>query len=148
MRRLVGAAAPDVDWAAVRQDFESDALTTIGICKKYRIGHDVLALHARRAKWHIEHRAGGLDRSILIRQLFSVLENQIKHLEGAEMTTTGEKEVAVLGKLAATLEKLIEMDARAAIKRPGASQTREMQDLRNKLIKRLEEFKQVHTQQS
>lgn len=145
MRRAARAVAPEIDWDAARRDYESDALTTIGICKKYGIAHDVLAVHARRAKWHTEHRSGGLDRSILIRQLFGVLETQIKHLEGVEMTTTGEKEVAVLGKLAATLEKLIEIDAKATIRKPGAAQTKEMQDLRNKLVKRIEAFKQIRS---
>ena len=145
MRRAARAVAPDLDWDAIRLDYESDALTSIGICRKYGIGHDVLATHARRSKWYGEHRSNGLDRSILIRQLFGVLETQIKHLEGVEMTTTGEKEVAVLGKLAATLEKLLELDSKAVNKRPDAAQTKEMQDLRNKLIKRLEAFKQAQT---
>lgn len=147
MRRL-SAVAPDLDWDAVRHDYESDALTTIGICKRYGIGHDVLAAHARRARWFGEHRTDGLDRTILIRQLFGVLETQIKHLEGIEMTTTGEKEVAVLGKLAATLEKLIEIDGKAATKRPSPAQTKEVQEFRNKLVKRIEEFKQLHSEQS
>ncbi|MHB1104224.1 MAG: hypothetical protein ACYC0C_15925 [Devosia sp.] len=145
MRRYAMAVAPDIDWDAARLDYESDALTTIGICRKYGIGHDVLAVHARRAKWHGEHRSGGMDRSILIRQLFGVLEKQIKHLEGVDMTTTGEKEVAVLGKLAATLEKLIEIDGKATTKKPGAAQTKEMQDLRDKLVKRIEAFKQLQS---
>lgn len=148
MSRAAGAVAPHIDWDGVRLDYESDALTTVGVCRKYGIGHDVLATHARRCKWHGEHRSNGLDRSILIRQLFGVLEKQIKHLEGVEMTTTGEKEVAVLGKLAATLEKLLELDGKAATKRPDAAQTKEMQAFRDKLVKRIEEFKQLHSEKS
>ena len=48
------------------------------------------------------------------------------------MTHTGEKEAAVLGKLASTLEKLIEIDDAAAGK-PKPAQGRKMRDLRDQL---------------
>ncbi len=146
MGTALRAVAPDIDWSAVRQDYESDTMTAVGICLKYGIGHDVLATQARRSKWYGEHRSGGLDRSILVRQLLGVLEKQIKHLQGAEMTTTGEKEAAVLGKLTATLDKLFDLDGKAATNRPGTAHTKEMQELRAKLIKRLEAFKEAQKQ--
>ena len=59
--------------------------------------------------------------------MFRLLERQIIQLE-RDMDKTGEKEVAVLGKLASTLEKLIEID-RAERPQPP-TRHKDMQELR------------------
>jgi hypothetical protein len=62
------------------------------------------------------------------------------------MTETGEKEVAVLGKLASTLEKLIDIDnaatAATQANKPKA-QRKDIEELRNKLAQRIAQLKRV-----
>jgi hypothetical protein len=123
-------------WERVRRDFEGRALTEAAICRKHAIDPDELWTHARAAKWQVEHRTSGLDRGILIRQMLGVLERQVARLERIEMTDTGEKEAAVLGRLASTLDKLIELESRNS-KAEQPAETAEMRDIRNKLVKRI-----------
>jgi hypothetical protein len=128
-------------WDAVRKDFESDGLTDAGLCRKHNVDHDELWQHARKNKWRTEHRENGLDRIILIRLLFGLLERHIQKLEKVEMTEVSEKEAAVLGKLVSTMDKLIEIEGRTG-RTTGPRETREMQDLRNKLARRIDRLKQ------
>ncbi len=83
-------------------------------------------------------RTDDTDRDILIGLMLGVLERQITHLENVEMTATGDKEVVVLGKLASTLEKLIDIEDRA---KAPAGQGEDMQALRTKLARRIENLK-------
>jgi hypothetical protein len=128
-------------WDAVRADFESEELTEAGICSKYGVRRDELWRRARTNRWRTVHREGGLDRLILIRQLFGVLERHIRKLEETEMTEVGEKETTVLGKLVSTMDKLIEIEGRAG-RGNGPEETREMEDIRNKLARRIDRLKQ------
>ena len=75
--------------------------------------------------------------------MFRLLERQIKQLE-ENMTQTGEKEVAVLGKLASTLEKLIDIDnAELERSRTAHRSARKCSNLRNKLAQRIAQLKGV-----
>ena len=130
-------------WDAIRSDFEGDTLTEAGICRKHGVTRDELWTKARRNKWRVGHRENGLDRLILIRQVFGVLERHIQILEEVEMTEVGETETTVLGRLVSTLDRLIEIEGRAGGK-SGPEETREMQDIRNKLARRIDRLKQ-HT---
>ena len=132
-----------VDWDAVRRDYETEGLTTNGICRKHGVTADVLAVRARRHRWKDIGRAGTTDRAILIRQAFAVLERQVQNLETTEMKDAGEKEAAVLGKLVATLDKLIEIDNRTTGGQAPA-QKREALELRARLVQRIEENKKLH----
>lgn len=79
--------------------------------------------------------------------MFRVLEKQVMDLEMemTEMTRasrrSGGKEVVLLGKLATTLDKLMDLDGRAGEGRRTRQRTKEMQDIRNKLIERIEQLK-------
>jgi hypothetical protein len=84
------------------------------------------------------HRA--IDRGAIIGRMFRLLDRQIIQLEH-DMTSTGEKEVAVLGKLASTLEKLIDIDNAETAGQPARGPGKDMRDLRNKLAARIEQLK-------
>lgn len=126
----------DLFWAPIRVDFEGRGMTRNGICEKYGISMDLLLGHANASKWQRD-QPELLDRRILINQLLALLERQIKQVNEA-MTSTGEKEVAVLTKLAASLEKLIAMDKAEAGHKGEETETREMRDIRIKLAKRID----------
>lgn len=133
-----------VDWAAVRADYESGEGTVAGISARHGITPSALNWRVRRQLWTPRYRGKGLSRPQIIDRMFRLLERQIIQLE-QDMKETGEKEVAVLGKLATTLEKLIEIDKAESAKMSGSSkspaQHKDMEELRNKLAQRLAQLR-------
>ena len=129
-----------VNWDLVRIDAEGRGITRAAICRKHGITRAELAAKARTSKWNF---SGGndTDRAILIGMMLGVLEAQIGQLETSDMTTTGEKEVAVLGKLATTLEKLIDIEDKGRPPTEPAGHGEDMKALRNKLARRIDQLK-------
>ena len=125
------------NWDIVAEDYRWGRLTIPAICRKHGVARHELLQRAARNKWKTL-RDAGTDREILIGMMLGVLEQQIGHLERIEMTQSGEKEVAVLGKLATTLEKLIDIEDRS---KPRIGAGENMQEIRNKLAQRIENLK-------
>jgi hypothetical protein len=135
--RLEPLAKSPLDWDLVRIDFEGDEKTSWAICREYGIHPAELARHAKKAKWTTKHREAGLDRTILIQLLFGILDREISKLEKHDMAETAEKTASGLGRLATTMERLIDLENRAGT---GSTpeQTKEMQDIRRKLARRID----------
>jgi len=131
------AERPEPNWDLVAVDYLYDHMTIPALCRRHRISRGELLRRAARHKWKTL-RQHDTDRLILINEMLGVLELQIGHLEEAKMTQTGEKEVAVLGKLATTLEKLIDIEDKS---KAPAGTGENMQELRNKLARRIENLK-------
>lgn len=130
-----------VDWAKVREDTESGEFTLNAIADSYGITLAELRRHARANKWGPPGLPASEERRLIIEQLYGVLERQIRHLRTTQMTATGDKEVAALHKLAATLDTLVELDGHSGAGRPQAQETKDIQDLRRKIAERLEALK-------
>jgi hypothetical protein len=129
------------DWDLVRVDYEALGITRAAICRKHGITRAELAAKAKLSRWSAA-RTNDTDRAILIGMMLGVLEAQIGQLEAAaEMTATGDKEVAVLGKLATTLEKLIEIEDKGQGNAAPRRATADMKALRNKLARRIDQLK-------
>lgn len=134
------AAAPAIDWEAVRIDYLAESISLRAIQRKHGLTEAALRWGIRTRDW--PHRSlRPVGRTRIITRMFRMLERQITQLE-KNMTSTGDKEVTVLGKLAGTLEKLIDIESKAGAGKPVRKQTREMLDIRNRLIKRIEQLKQ------
>ena len=133
----VSPKAEGPNWDIVAEDYRWGRLTIPAMCRKHGIARNELLQRASKHKWKTL-RDAGTDREILIGMMLGVLEQQIGHLETIEMTQTGEKEVAVLGKLATTLEKLIDIEDRS---KPRVGAGENMQEIRNKLAQRIENLK-------
>lgn len=143
-------AAADADrakWALIRIEYESGQGTQASICLKHGITQSQLNWRIKRDLWVRRYRSKVVDRAQIIVRMFRLLERQVMDFETEmnEMSRTerrsGEKEAALLGKLAGNLEKLAALDLRMTAKEPGRRQTRQMQDIRNKLIERIEQLK-------
>jgi hypothetical protein len=132
---------PAIDWDAVRRDYEGRRGTTAEIARRYGTATKTLSTRATVGGWVRRNIRHSVDRSGIIARMFRVLERQIIQLE-KDMTQTGEKEVAVLGKLASTLEKLIDIDTAAKPQQPTA-EVEDMKELRNKLAQRIAQLKGV-----
>jgi hypothetical protein len=74
----------------------------------------------------------------MLGRLFRLLDRHISQLEskGTEMS---EKEAAALGRVAATLEKLIQIERTSATNKPKAP-SKDLQFLRKKIAERIDEL--------
>jgi hypothetical protein len=133
---------PPVDWAAVRAEYETGEETLAVIADRHGTTPSMLSYHAKRHFWISRYRTGNVGRAQIIKRMFRLLERQVLALEG-NMGQTGEKEVAVLGKLASTLEKLIDIDNAAAEAVRPEAQRKDIEELRNKLAQRIAQLKRV-----
>lgn len=137
-----GPVEPDEQtWILIRADTEPGEMTLNAVADKYRITPAMIRKRARANKWASPGPPASVERRLIIEQLYGVLERQIRHLRTVEMTPTGEKEVAVLHKLAMTLDKLAALDERNGGGKRTPPETKDIQDLRRKIAERIEELK-------
>lgn len=77
-------------------------------------------------------------RSMIVR-MFQLMDKVMDHMED-NLAASTDNDVDLLGKLVVTLGKLIDID-RTAGNRAPPRQTKEMLDIRDKLVRRIEELK-------
>jgi len=131
------------DWEAIKTDYADSDLSVALICKKYKISFYILSNARRRFGWPARYRQRTTQRQKLIGRMFNVLENQIRQIESKQMNLSGDKEVALLGNLARTLEKLIELDAKQlSATKPEIGENKDMKMLREKLALRISQLEQ------
>jgi hypothetical protein len=135
----VDDALPDAKAEAVRIDYENTSIPVDDVCEKH--GVPLARLYAMRDRWNWKGRQKprAVNRTVLIGRMFGLLDNQLTLLE-ENMKSTGDKEVAVLGNLARTLEKLIEIQDAEKPKRSTKAHSRDMQDIRRQLEKRIDDL--------
>lgn len=100
-----------------------------------KCGHQV-------AKTEPTEKSGGLSprpdaRRQLIKRLEALLAKQVTQMELGTMDQTPDKEIALLGTLARTLEKLIELDEKQGQNTQKQATSNEMQRLRKRLSARI-----------
>ena len=145
--RLRGSLPPSSprssgEWQDIRYAYEATDEPVLDLCARHGLSVRTLYERARIEAWTPRHQPAAVDRIGIINRMFSLLDRQILHLE-RNMTATGEKEVAVLGKLASTLEKLIDIENASAAHKAKAMPRKDITDLRNKLAERIEQLKRA-----
>src|SRR5690606_28847168 len=124
--------------AAIFADYQDSTLQLKQIREKHGLTEAQLRWLIQSNNWP-RRNLRGLDRGAIINRMFRLLERQILNLENS-MTTTGEKEVGVLSSLVGTLGKLIALET-GATKPRKSEETKEMLDIRDKLVRRIEQLK-------
>lgn len=128
------------DWVAIRHAYEHGDDTIKQICAEFGVTKGALEHRYRRDHWvSRQGSAAGRQRSTLAR-LYAVLEAQVAKLANAGGETLGDKEAQQLGELIKSFDKMASMENADASK-GGPASKKDMGDMRNKLIKRLEELK-------
>ncbi|MCB1517679.1 MAG: hypothetical protein KDJ19_08720 [Hyphomicrobiaceae bacterium] len=79
----------------------------------------------------------GPNRRRLILRLETLLEKQVAEMERGTLDQGPDKEIALLGTLARTLEKLIELDEKQKPAKANKTSGTEMTELRKKLADRI-----------
>lgn len=138
MEQSLAVAAPD--WEAARLDYEAGELSRNEISRRHRIRRTALDRRIRTHHWGAAE--GELsERQTIIQILYAVLERHARHLEDSDLAGAGEREAAVLHKLALSLDKLISIEAKGNATPPGSRQRKDLQELREKIARRLGELK-------
>ena len=137
-------ADPDTDdtrdWVAIRRAYEKGEPTIKKICEIYGVSKSALESRYRTHNW-LSRRLVKADRSGSIRtRLFAVLEQQVAKLANAGGETLGDKEAQQLNDLIKSFDKMTSLAAEE-IKVEAPPQQSDMRELREKLIKRIDQFK-------
>lgn len=125
----------DVDWVAVRIAYEAREETEAEIRQRFGITENRLRRRREKELW-IKRSARRVERGTLVMAMMRLLARQIVLLE-KQMTGPIDKEAALLGTMAKTLEKLMELEKADAAQRPSQ---KDLTDLRNKVAKRIEQL--------
>ena len=125
-------------WDDVKFDYESSELHIQQVLAKHDLTLGELNYARLRFDWK-RRRVPQVNRKQIIKRLFDLMDRMLKELEG-QMTTTGEKEVTILGRLVHSMGKLIDIEA-ATNTNATPRQTKDMHDIRRKLVERIEDLK-------
>ncbi|WP_375449564.1 hypothetical protein [uncultured Devosia sp.] len=129
-------AAPD--WSVIRVEYESRAFLPRDICRRYAVTDSQLRYRREKEGW-TGSRARVVRSSDLINRMFKILNKQVRLLENAVKDPI-EKQVGALSTTVKTFEKLVELSATERNVQP--TNKKDMRDLRDKLARRLDQFKQ------
>lgn len=129
------------DWAAIRTAYETTPERLTQLAARFEVHWQAINARVQREGWSHHDAGKSGDRQSLIDRLITMLERQIGYLE-ASMKTSDEKEVTLLGNMARTLEKLIDLDAKVAGKKPDKKRDRELEDIKRKLADRIDQLRQ------
>lgn len=130
----------DVDWVQIRRDYELTEETISSLCRRHGVTKGSFEYHCRRGKW-LARRAVKADRQgATLDRLFAVLERQVAKLANEAGETLGEKEAQQLSELVKNFDKLTSVK-QGDTDNGGPAQDKDMRDLRDKLAKRIDQFK-------
>ena len=139
-----GGSAPapaELDWALAQVDYESAAETLDAVAAKYGISKSALLWRAKTRCWRPRNKRKAAGGPSLLARMFRLLERQIFQLE-SETSPMGEKEAAVLGRVAATLERLMQIERTAVPPKVVKRTSKDLEELRKKVAARFEELTQ------
>ncbi len=141
------------DWLTIETEYRLGKLTIANICKNHGISVSALMQARSRYGWPPRNRkapdySGPAGRKRLVSRMFAVLEKQIERMENTMVEDVDDKEIALLGQLVRTLEKLVELDSKQEVSAGNGSQktkseSREMLALRKKLSQRIGQLENV-----
>jgi hypothetical protein len=131
------AGETPVRWDDVRAEYEGRQFVPAVICKRHGITLAQLRYRREVEGW-LSARARIVRHDDLVARMLKVLDKQIKRLKMA-MDEPIDKQANVLSTQVKRLEKLIEMGAARPNAEPASKKDEE--DLRNKLAKRIEQFR-------
>jgi hypothetical protein len=132
------ADRPPEFWDAVRKDYAGKKLTIRQLLARHDLTQEEFS-EARRQRGWKNRDATRVDRKQIIKRLFGLLDRMLAKLED-KMESAGENEVNVLGRLVHTMGKLIEIEAHTG-RTVSPRETRDMHNIRSKLIARIDELK-------
>jgi hypothetical protein len=126
------------EWEIIRPHYEDGKDTVVELCRRFGTTKSSLRNASIVFRWRLR-RPRRIDRTDIIERLFRLLDTHILEME-TKMEGAGRGEAAVLGRLVNTLDRLIEIQD-AESKRRHPKSTRQISDIKAKLIERIENLK-------
>lgn len=123
------------DWVAIRRDYDAGGDTITDICERHGITRSTLQYRQRREHWPLRGSRHGTRQGTRIERLFAVLDKQLSKLADARL---GDKEAQQLSELIKNFDKMTTM---AESKDEAPPHQRDIKDIRDKLAKRIDQFK-------
>jgi hypothetical protein len=137
LRRISDIQGEELE--ALHIDYEGNVIPIRELCPLYGIGPTTLNKMVTLHGWR-RRSPRRVDPKDLIGRLLRLLDARVRELE-AGMNKAGTIEVAELGKMVTSLDKLIIMRKAEAAAAPRPGRTREMSDIKARLIERIEQLK-------
>jgi hypothetical protein len=134
-------AMTEVDWAAVRIDYEGRALTLVQIEAKYGVTRHEINKHRRDEGW-TPRRDTVATRQEIMARVYRILDKQTRKMEAAldkEASVYGMNDLASVTR---TLEKLIALNKSETRRKNNPPESAVMKRLREKLADRIEQLNQ------
>ena len=131
------ARAAPINWAAIREEYEGRLFLPAVICKRYGITPMQLRYRREVEGW-LSARARVVRKDDLVARMMKVLDRQVRKLEVA-VNEPIDKQVGALSVAIKSLDTLIAMGAAKPNAEPASK--KDMTDLRNKLAKRIEQYR-------
>lgn len=130
-----GDEASEVDWHGLRIAYEARDETEAELRARFGVSEGQLRYRRERENW-VKRSARKIERGTLIAKMMRVLALQLSILE-KQMKEPVDKEAALLGTMAKTMEKLMELEKADAAQRPAQ---KDLTELRRKVAKRIEQL--------
>lgn len=138
---MTAAKSPDTrDWVGIRRAYEQSNETLVQICQRFGITKGVLEYRYRKEGWISRRSSLAYRQDTTKARLFAVLDKQVSKLANAGGDTLGDKEAQQLTELIKNFDKMASM-AGNEVKADVMPQKRDMRDLRDKLAKRIDQYK-------
>ncbi|MCF6302108.1 MAG: hypothetical protein L3J13_02715 [Devosiaceae bacterium] len=135
------------DWGTIRDEYIAQKSRVADICLQHGISQSALMQRRLGENWPGRNKPRIPGRKQLVSRMFAVLEKQIARMEIAAMDGTDDKEIALLGQLVRSLEKLVELDTKqqtdlAKKDTQPTKPSRAMRALRQKVAKRITQLEE------
>jgi hypothetical protein len=134
------APRPPVDWAAIRHAYELTDETIKDICLRFGVTKSAFEHRFQKENWLSRQAASRSRHKSTKDRLFALLERQVAKLANDRSETLTDKESKQLTDLVKTFDTLSSVKDEAA-DNGGPAQKKDMRDLRDKLAKRIDQYK-------
>lgn len=131
----------EIDWAAVKADYEARELTLVQLEAKYGITKHEINNHRRNEGW-TPRRDTVATRQEIMTRVYRILDKQTRKMEAAidkDSTVYGMSDLASVTR---TLEKLIALNKAETRRKNNPPESAVMKSLRAKLADRIDQLNQ------
>ena len=129
------------DWNEIRIAYEQSAEKLDDMARRFGVARSSISQRVRTDGWMRRKRTIVVDARNLVRRMYRLIEKVLVRMERSE-EPMNEKDAGVLNRMAATLERLMDVEAKSPEPptRGAAKETAEMQQIRKTIARRLEQL--------
>jgi hypothetical protein len=127
---------PSPDWEAVKDDYFG-GLKLTELCARHACTRQQFEAYRKKAGWPMRNKVP-VSREKLVGRILHLMNQHLNAME-SNMKPGNHSDITILNQLASSLGRLIRLEGGA--KTGPRSEGRDLQDIREKLVRRIEELK-------